>query len=123
MQGYNKNCMKLADRIKMLSEYFESLGMKVKYSDKVVVQYQDNDGIYRNKETGAIGFEVEYEVCFYNYEDKKWHKDTSLLCIDILSNGLWMIETVTVDESVILGYFTEEVAKTILENLVKRKTL
>ena len=115
--------MKLADRIKMLSEYFESLGMKVKYSDKVVVQYQDNDGIYRNKETGAIGFEVEYEVCFYNYEDKKWHKDTSLLCIDILSNGLWMIETVTVDESVILGYFTEEVAKTILENLVKRKTL
>ena len=123
MQGYNKNCMKLADRIKMLSEYFESLGMKVKYSDKVVVQYRDNDGIYRNKETGAIGFEVEYEVCFYNYEDKKWHKDTSLLCIDILSNGLWMIETVTVDESVILGYFTEEVAKTILENLVKRKTL
>lgn len=115
--------MKLADRIKTYKDYFESLGMKIKYADTVTVSYQDADGIYRSKETGAIGFELEYEVCFYNYEDKKWHKDTSLLCIDILSNGLWEIETVTTDENVILGYFTEEVAKTILENLVKRKTL
>lgn len=115
--------MKLADRIKTYKEYFESLGMKIKYADKVTVSCQDDDGIYRSKETGAIGFEVEYEICFYNYEDKKWHKDTSLLCIDILSNGLWEIETVTTDENVILGYFTEDVAKTILENLVKRKTL
>ena len=115
--------MKLADRIKMISEYFESLGMKVKYSDKVSVAYKDDNGIYRRKETETIRFEVEYEVCFYSYEDKKWHKDTSLLCIDILANGLWMIETVTTDENVILGYFTEEVAKIILENLIKRKTL
>lgn len=118
--------MKLADKIKMLTEYFESLGMKVTYADKVIVSHEDDDGIYRNKETGSVRLEVEYEVCFYNYGDKKWHKDsinTTTLGIDILSNGLWMIETVTTDEYVILGYFTEEVAKTILENLVKRKTL
>ena len=112
-QGYNRICMKLADRIKTYKDYFESLGMKIKYADKVTISCQDDDGIYRSRETGAIGFELEYEVCFYNYEDKKWHKDTSLLCID----------TVTTDENVILGYFTEDVAKTILENLVKRKTL
>ena len=115
--------MKLADKIKMMSEYFESLGMKVKYADKVIVAYKDDDGIYRNKETGSIRFEVEYETCYYTYGDKKWHKDTCLLGIDILVNGLWKIETVTTDEDVSLGYFTEEVAKTILENLAKRKTV
>lgn len=122
-QGYNKDYMKLADRIKIISEYFESLGMKVKYADKVIVAYRDDDGIYRNKETESIRFEVEYEIWYYTYGDKKWHKDTTLLGIDILVNGLWMIETVTTDEDVILGYFTEEVAKIILETLVKRKTV
>lgn len=108
----------------MISEYLKSLGMKVKYTDKVFMSYKDDDGIYRTKETDSIRFEVEYEVCFYTYGYKKWHKDTTLLGIDILANGLWMIETVTTeDENAVLGYFTEEVAKTILENLVKRKTL
>lgn len=117
--------MKLVDKIKMISDYFESLGMEVTYSDSLIVSYQDDDGIYRNKETGAIRIEVKYNGCVYNYGEKKWHKDTSYLGIEILSNGLWEIDTTTYDGEVllVLGYFTEEVAKTILENLVKRKTL
>ena len=114
--------MKLADKIKMMSEYFESLGMGIDYSDNLIVTYEDDDGIYRNKETGAIRFLVKYKVCFFNYEDKKWGKDTSLLCIDILANGSWTISTISEnDDLVILGCFTEEVAKTVLENLVKQK--
>lgn len=115
--------MKLEEKIKIHKDYFESLGMEVNYADSVIVSYRDDDGIHRNKETGAITFEVQYETCYYNYLSKTWKKDISVLSIEILANNLWLIETVTVDENVLLGYFTEEVAKTILENLVKRKTL
>lgn len=115
--------MKLADRIKTYKDYFESLGMEVTYANNVTVSYRDNDGVYRNKETGALTFEVQYETCYYIYLKKTWKKDISVLSIEILANNLWLIETATVDENVLLGYFTEEVAKTILENLVKRKTL
>lgn len=115
--------MKLEEKIKIHKDYFESLGMEVNYADSVIVSCRDDDGIHRNKETGAITFEVQYETCYYNYLNKTWKKDISVLSIEILANNLWLIETVTVDENVLLGYFTEEVAKTILENLVKRKTL
>lgn len=115
--------MKLEEKIKTYKDYFESLGMEVTYANNVTVSYRDNDGIQRNKETGAITFEVQYETCYYNYLNKTWKKDISVLSIAILANNLWEIETVTIDENVLLGYFTEEVAKTILENLVKRKTL
>lgn len=55
--------MKLADRIKTYKDYFESLGMEVTYANNVTVSYRDNDGVYRNKETGALTFEVQYETC------------------------------------------------------------
>lgn len=115
--------MKLAERIEILREYFESIGMKLNYGDRVVASYQDSDGIYRNRDTNAIRIEVQYENCYYNYSSKEWNKNECELEIHILSNGLWAIETVTFEENVILGYFTEDVAKTILESLAKRKTL
>ena len=115
--------MKLEEKIKIHKDYFESLGMEVNYANSVTVPYRDDDGIRRNKETGALTFEVQYETCYYNHLNKTWKKDISVLSIEILANNLWIIETVTLDENVLLGYFTEEIAKTILENLVKRKTL
>lgn len=115
--------MKLAEKIKILTEYFESIGMTLNYGDRVIVSYQDSDGIYRNRDTNATHIEVQYENCFYDYSSKEWKSNDCVLEIHILSNGLWAIETVTFEENVILGYFTEDVAKTILENLAKRKTL
>lgn len=115
--------MKLAERIEILRKYFESIGMKLTYGDRVVASYQDSDGIYRNRDTNAICIEVQYENCFYDYSSKEWKSNECELEIHILSNGLWAIETITFEENVILGYFTEDVAKTILESLAKRKTL
>lgn len=115
--------MKLAEKIKILTEYFESIGMKLNYGDRVIVSYQDSDGIYRNRDTNATYIELQYENCFYDYSSKEWKSNDCELGIHILSNGLWAIETITFEENVILGYFTEDVAKTILENLAKRKTL
>ncbi len=115
--------MKLEEKIKTYKDYFESLGMEVTYANNVTVSYRDNDGISRNKETGAIAFEVQYETCYYNYLNKTWKEDISVLSIEILANNLWVIETVITDGNALLGYFTEEVAKTILENLAKRKIL
>lgn len=117
--------MKLKERLKILTDYFESIGMELNGGDRVIVPYRDSDGIYRNRETNAICIEVQYENCFYNYSSKEWENNGCVLEIHILSNGLWSIETVAngEGENVILGCFTEDVAKTILEGLAKRKTL
>lgn len=115
--------MKLEEKLKILTDYFESIGMKLNYGDRVVVPYRDFDGIYRYRDTNAIRIEVQYENCYYNYSCKKWKSNDCELEIHILSSGLWSIETVADEENVILGCFTEDVAKTILEGLAKRKTL
>ena len=123
-KGYNKDFMKLEEKIKNYTDYFESIGMTVNYADTVVSHKIDNDGIVRNVETDALDFEVEYKNCFYNFAKKSWHVDTCALTVYILPNGLWSICDSGMDDSKNLGYFTGDVAKSILETLVKKcKTL
>ena len=123
-KGYNKGSMKLEEKIKNYTDYFESIGMTVNYADTVISHKIDNDGIVRNVETNALRFEVEYKNCFYNFANKSWHDDTCALTVYILPNGLWSIWSSGMDDSVNLGYFTGDVAKSTLETLVKKcKTL
>lgn len=114
--------MKHEEKIKTYKGYFESIGMDVCYADEVIACKRMDDGGFARVETGTIYFGVEYENSYYKYLDKKWHKDTCRLTIDILPNGWWSINAESDDNgSVNLGSYTEEVAKAILENLVKCK--
>ena len=123
-KGYNKDFMKLEEKIKNYTDYFESIGMTVNYADTVMAYNEGDDGIVRNIETNALNFEVEYKNCFYNFANKSWHVDTCELTVYILPNGLWSIWASGMDDGVNLGYFTGDVAKSILEKLVKNcKTL
>ena len=116
--------MKLEEKIKTYTDYFESIGMTVSYADSVMAYKKGDDGIARNIETNALNFEVEYKNCFYNFAEKSWHVDTGRLSVYILPNGLWSIWSDSMDDRVNLGYFTGDVAKSILEKLVKNcKTL
>lgn len=109
--------MEIEEKLKTYKGYFESIGMEVSNATEVLDFKKVDDDILERVKSGIASFDLDYENSYYELYDKKWHKGHCFLRVDILPNGWWSIDTA--DEN--LGYYTEEIAKTILEKLVNCK--
>lgn len=115
----------MSERLKEIIKYLETLGFSVTYSEPLSVWTKRDDGCDWNLQTDSILIAFKYNNCFYHYGKKKWVENCCELDLVVNSKNEWEISTDTGEDfgTVTLGYFTEEVAKTILENLAKRKLL